>query len=654
MNFWERFRSHLQKSRLSSRLFLVAAFAVGLFGQIPVIFPDGAVNAASYLPPTVPGGALPQGGIASLFGADLGPQLGESATAFPLPTEIAGTTVSVILPDGSELPCPLLYVQAAQVNLIIPSAVPIGGHILLVRSLAGTSPPLRIKVVRAAPGLFSIQHFGAYRLAGASLDSPLSPGDRLTIWLTGLGPIAGDDRSLPPIVEPSDDVTVWVGNHRVDRLLYAGRSGCCAGLDQIDLILGDDTPTGCAVPIQVSVGGAMHSNMATIAVAENGASSCLSGSPGSSPSQSIVTEGRVGVHEITDLDLKTVETGIFAIFMTRLTPSFSFSALDFLVARLDSVLLPPVSDQASCVMRSRVVSIQGDFSGFLDAGPSLAFSGVETPVPKVGETYSLTTPAGLSTANTLTVTGPGGTGFPAFEASITPSARWQVDIAGEDRKLSHELTAGTKGTDELLWAGWSSDPFAPLFICRGGSSRGPNSTPQRVLANLPGQSLTVSTVQRSMPAEMQFMTDGPEHGLFLLDRTEIRTLDIGPPRLAATPVTLPDGATIQAELAVTGSEQQRGLMFRSELDADRGMLFWYTSTGTRRFWMFNTPIPLDIIWTDASRRIIFISANTPPCGSANPGQCPTYGPAERSQYVLELAAGEAQRRGLEVGATLEW
>ena len=197
MNFWERFRSHLQKSRLSSRLFLVAAFAVGLFGQVPFVFPAGAVNAASYLPPTVPGGALPRGAIASLFGTDLGPQLGESATAFPLPTEIAGTTVSVILPDGSELPCPLLYVQAAQINLIIPSVVPIGGHILIVRGPGGTSPPLRIKVVRAAPGLFSFQHLGAYRLAGTSLDSPLASGDRLTIWLTGLGPIAGDDRSLP-------------------------------------------------------------------------------------------------------------------------------------------------------------------------------------------------------------------------------------------------------------------------------------------------------------------------------------------------------------------------------------------------------------------------------------------------------------------------
>ena len=630
----------------------MAAFAVGLFGQVPVVFPDGAVNAASYLPPSVPGGALPRGGIASLFGTDLGPQLGEAATTFPLPTEIAGIAVSVILPDGSELPCPLLYVQAAQINLIIPSAVPIGGHILIVRSPGGASPPLRIKVVRAAPGLFSFQHLGAYRLAGTSLDSPLAPGDRLTIWLTGLGPIAGDDRSLPPIIEPSADVAVWVGNQRVDQLLYAGRSGCCAGLDQIELIVPDDTPTGCAVPIQVSVGGAMHSNLATIAVAENGASSCLGGSPGSSPSQSIVTEGRVSVHEITNLDFKTVETGIFAIFVTRLTPSFS--ALDFLVARLDSVLLPPAADQASCVMRTPVVSIQGDFSGFLDAGPSLAFSGVETLVPKVGETYSLTTPAGLSTANTLTVSGPGGTGFPAFEASITPSARWRVDIAGEDRKLSHELTAGTEGTDKLLWYGWSSDPFAPLFICRGGRGPGLNSTPDRVLANLPGQSLTVSTIQRSMRAEMQFMTDGPEHGLFLLDREEIRTIDIGRPRLAATPVTLPGGATIQAELAVTGSEQQRGLMFRSELKADRGMLFWYTSTGTRRFWMFNTLIPLDIIWTDASRRIIFISANTPPCGSANPGQCPTYGPAEQSQYILELAAGEAQRRGLEVGATLGW
>ncbi len=184
MNFWKRFRSRLQKSQLFSRLFLVGATAVGLYGQVPIVFPNGAVNAASYFPPTVPGGALPQGGIVSLFGTDLGPQVGESASAMPLPMEIAGTTVSVVLPDGSELACPLLYVEASQINLIIPSAVPIGAHFLLVRSRGGASPPLRIKVVRSAPGLFSFQQFGVSQLASTSLDSPLEPRDRLTIWLT--------------------------------------------------------------------------------------------------------------------------------------------------------------------------------------------------------------------------------------------------------------------------------------------------------------------------------------------------------------------------------------------------------------------------------------------------------------------------------------
>ncbi len=652
MNFWKRFRSRLQKSQLFSRLFLVGATAVGLYGQVPIVFPNGVVNAASYFPPTVPGGALPQGGIVSLFGTHLGPQVGESASAMPLPMEIAGTTVSVVLPDGSELACPLLYVEASQINLIIPSAVPIGAHFLLVRSRGGASPPLRIKVVRSAPGLFSFQQFGVSQLAGTSLDSPLEPRDRLTIWLTGLGPTTADDRSLPPIAGLLADVTVWVGSQRVSQVLYAGRSGCCAGLDQIDLVLNDDTPAGCAVPVQVSVGGVMHSNMATIAVAENGAPSCLGGNSQSSPALAIVTEGRVGAREITNLDSKTVQIEIFATFITRLARSFS--ALDFPLGRLDPGLLPPVSDQPSCVTRDPSLSIQGDFSGFLDAGPSLAFSGVETPVPKVGETYSLAAPGGLSAANTLTVTGPGGTGFPAFEPSITPSARWQVDIAGEGRSLAPEFTEGTESFDELLWYGWSNESFSPMFICRSGRGSGPNLTPERVMANLPGQSFTVGAVQRSMPADMQFMTDGPEQGLFLLDRESVRNLHIDPPRLAATPVALPNGATIQAELAVTGREQQRGLMFRSQLDANRGMLFWYTSPGTRRFWMFNTLIPLDIIWTDSNRSIIFISANTPPCGSTNPGQCPTYGPAEPSQYVLEMPAGEAQRRRLEVGATLDW
>lgn len=118
------------------------------------------------------------------------------------------------------------------------------------------------------------------------------------------------------------------------------------------------------------------------------------------------------------------------------------------------------------------------------------------------------------------------------------------------------------------------------------------------------------------------------------------------------PVQLPDGSTIEAEPAVTPEQITGGLMFRDHLPPDRGMLFFFRDEQPRSFFMFQTLIPLDIIWLDRQRRIVYISADTPPCPSPNPGQCPTYGEETPAQYVLELAAGQAAAHGLQVGDQL--
>ena len=152
-------------------------------------------------------------------------------------------------------------------------------------------------------------------------------------------------------------------------------------------------------------------------------------------------------------------------------------------------------------------------------------------------------------------------------------------------------------------------------------------------------------------SELMTPTDGPDHGLLVYREEFLRSGDLGPPHLASTPVTLPSGEKIQAELAVTASERARGLMQRPVLGADKGMLFVFESDGFYSFWMLNTLTPLDIVWMNADREILFINADTPPCRTQI---CPTYGPSARSRYVLELAAGEAARRGLNVGDRLDW
>ena len=118
------------------------------------------------------------------------------------------------------------------------------------------------------------------------------------------------------------------------------------------------------------------------------------------------------------------------------------------------------------------------------------------------------------------------------------------------------------------------------------------------------------------------------------------------------PVRLPNGAVIEAEPAATPQQQARGMMFRSGLAPDRGMLFLFPDERPRAFWMYNTLIPLDILWIGADRRIAFIAPHTPPCRSSVQAECPNYGEGVSAQYVLELAAGQAAAQGLQVGDRL--
>ncbi|MFO7641132.1 MAG: DUF192 domain-containing protein [Candidatus Competibacteraceae bacterium] len=108
-------------------------------------------------------------------------------------------------------------------------------------------------------------------------------------------------------------------------------------------------------------------------------------------------------------------------------------------------------------------------------------------------------------------------------------------------------------------------------------------------------------------------------------------------------------ATFQVEMARTAQERARGLMFRRELPRDQGMLF-VQPPGPTAFWMKNTYIPLDLLYFDADGRLRQIVAEAPPCTTP---ACPIYPSAAATvRYILEINAGEAARRGIQVGDRL--
>jgi len=114
-------------------------------------------------------------------------------------------------------------------------------------------------------------------------------------------------------------------------------------------------------------------------------------------------------------------------------------------------------------------------------------------------------------------------------------------------------------------------------------------------------------------------------------------------------VVLPSGAVYAVELARTPEEQAQGLMFRESLPERSGMIFLFSDARPHQFWMKNTMIPLDIVWLDGSGRVLFVSANTPPC-RADP--CPNYGPEVPAAVVLEIAGGMAAKESVVVGSTI--
>ena len=112
---------------------------------------------------------------------------------------------------------------------------------------------------------------------------------------------------------------------------------------------------------------------------------------------------------------------------------------------------------------------------------------------------------------------------------------------------------------------------------------------------------------------------------------------------------LPSGAVYRLELATVPEDQAQGLMYRENLPDKTGMLFVFDQPAPHHFWMKNTMIPLDIVWLDDSGKVLFVSAQTPPC-KADP--CPTYGPDVPVRRVLEIAGGKAAEEGVAVGALL--
>jgi uncharacterized protein len=102
------------------------------------------------------------------------------------------------------------------------------------------------------------------------------------------------------------------------------------------------------------------------------------------------------------------------------------------------------------------------------------------------------------------------------------------------------------------------------------------------------------------------------------------------------------------EVARTSQQQAKGMMFRTELADNRGMIFPFVETRMASFWMKNTVIPLDIIFIRPDGRIENIAENTIPY-STDPVESTAPVAA-----VLELRGGLTGELGIGPGDKVRW
>jgi hypothetical protein len=119
------------------------------------------------------------------------------------------------------------------------------------------------------------------------------------------------------------------------------------------------------------------------------------------------------------------------------------------------------------------------------------------------------------------------------------------------------------------------------------------------------------------------------------------------------PVTLPGGQVIHVETMISDFEVLRGMMFRTSLAPDRGMLFVHPKPDHYTYWMYQTLIPLDIIWLDSNRDIVEMVQDAAPC-KTQASKCAQYGGKQISSFVLEIPGGMARKFGLQLGQRIQF
>jgi len=117
-----------------------------------------------------------------------------------------------------------------------------------------------------------------------------------------------------------------------------------------------------------------------------------------------------------------------------------------------------------------------------------------------------------------------------------------------------------------------------------------------------------------------------------------------------TAITSQKNISFDVEIADTGIKRTVGLMNRTHLPENSGMLFIFDSETTASFWMKNTLIELDMIFISTDKKIVNIKRDAQPCKTLD---CETYKSENPVKYVLEINGGLADKLGIKEGNSIQ-
>lgn len=122
----------------------------------------------------------------------------------------------------------------------------------------------------------------------------------------------------------------------------------------------------------------------------------------------------------------------------------------------------------------------------------------------------------------------------------------------------------------------------------------------------------------------------------------------GPPKLRSGKVTFQEAkdkpVDVTVEIAERQADRTRGLMFRTNMPEENGMIFLFNGPpDVHQFWMHNTCLPLDMLFVDKDGVIVGIEENCPTMNDS------TFAVPCPSSYVIEVNAGYCRRHGIVAG-----